>query len=312
MGKWLVTRTNEDGVSAVTSSEQQWDVVSSVGLTALGVAAARAVETHHAQALVQDPLAERFVEAANPPKEMPTRPDSPVLDSRASSSGWFMMADFLGVRSRFLDEVVDEATSEGVDQVVVLAAGLDARAYRMSLPSSCHLYEVDQPRVLEFKDEVLGDSGARASCPRHVVATDLRDDWAGALRAAGFDPGRPAVWLVEGLLPYLPAEAEQQLFDRIDEFSPSGSRIGVERVRDAEAMVRKSSFREFSGQFGADVGALWNREPRRPAEDRLRSSGWQVDCRTVAEVARSYGREINTDARELVGQHGLLMSGTRA
>lgn len=117
---------------------------------------------------------------------------------------------------------------------------------------------------------------------------------------------------MEGLLPYLPAEAEQQLFDRIDEFSPTGSRIGVERVHDAEAMVHKSSFRDFSGQFGADVGALWNREPRRPAEDRLRSSGWQVDCRTVAEVARSYGRDINEEARELVGQHGRLMSGIRA
>ena len=295
----------------MSSSEQQWDVVSSVGLTALGVAAARAVETHHAEALVRDPLAEKFVEAASPPKEMPTRPDSPVLDSRSGSSGWFMMADFLGVRSRFLDGVVGEATAEGVDQVVVLAAGLDARAYRMSLPSTCRLYEVDQPRVLEFKDEVLGRTGTPASCERRVVATDLRNDWAGALRAAGFDPSRPTVWLVEGLLPYLPAAAEQQLFDRIDELSPSGSRIGVERVRDAEAMVDRASFQSFSQQFGADVGTLWNFEPRRPAEDRLRSSGWQVECGTVGEVARSYGREINEDAQALVGQHGLLMYGTR-
>jgi methyltransferase (TIGR00027 family) len=288
------------------SADEQWDVVSGVGLTALGVAAARALETHRTDALVQDRLAEQFVKNAQPSVAMPTSPDD-----TASSDAWRSMADCVGVRSRFFDEYVITATESGVDQIVVLAAGLDARAYRLNWPRVCHLYEVDQPKVLEFKDAVLGKVAATTTCTRHVVGTDLREDWAAALLAAGFDPARPTAWLAEGLLPYLPAAAEDQLFDQIDRLSSPGSRIAVEHVSDVTAVVDHPMINRSVQQLGVDIRELWNREPRRPVDERLRSQGWVLTSESIAETARCFGRELDTDSDAGIGEYIVLCAGSR-
>jgi methyltransferase (TIGR00027 family) len=288
----------------MTSAHEQWDIVSGVGLTALGVAAARALETHRTDALIQDRLAEQFVKSAQPSVAMPTS-----LDDNAASDAWRSMADSLGVRSRFFDEYFIAATEAGLDQFVVLAAGLDARAYRLNWPRACHLYEVDQPKVLEFKDAVLDKVAATTACTRHVVGTDLREDWAGALLAAGFDPVRPTAWLAEGLLPYLPAAAEDQLFDQIDRLSAPGSRIAVEHVSDMTAVVDHPLIDQSAQQFGVDIRELWNREPRRPADERLRSQGWVLTSESIGEAARRFGREFDADA--VTGEYIVLSSGSR-
>jgi methyltransferase (TIGR00027 family) len=291
----------------VTSTYEQWDIVSSVGLTALGVAAARAVETGRSDALVRDPWAHRFVRRAQPPVPMPTGPDELPAGDR-----WRSMADFMGIRSRFFDEFFAAATDQGVHQVVLLAAGLDVRAYRLNWPPQCRLFEVDQPKVLEFKNAVLKEFGAEAACERRVVATDLREDWAGALRAAGFDPAKPTAWLAEGLLPYLPAAAEADLFAQIDRLSAPGSRIAVEHVRDMAAVFSHPMFDDDSTrQFGVDVRDLWNREPREPADERLRAHGWTVTSETMIETAHRFAREVDADTAAFVGEHALLLTGYR-
>lgn len=291
-----------------TSRYEQWDIRSSVGLTALGVAAGRAVETGRGpDALLHDPWAERFIARAQPPAPMPTTPD----EAASAGEAWTAIAHFMGVRSRFFDEYFTAATDAGVDQVVLLAAGLDARAYRLSWPSACHLYEVDQPKVLEFKDTVLDEAGATAGCTRHAVATDLREDWAGALQQAGFDPSRPTAWLAEGLLPYLPAVAEEQLIDRVDELSAPGSRIAVEAIRDMTAVVNHAMFDRDFDKFGVDVRDLWNDEPRQPIDDRLRAHGWGVDIESVREATQRFGRSLDSERLQVIGDQGVLMSGSR-
>ena len=98
------------------------------------------------------------------------------------------MADNMAVRTKFFDEFFLDATKAGIKQAVILASGLDSRAYRLTWPAGTVVYEVDQPQVIEFKTRTLAELGAAPTADRRVVAIDLRDDWPAALRAAGFDP----------------------------------------------------------------------------------------------------------------------------
>jgi methyltransferase (TIGR00027 family) len=271
---------------------EQWDIVTGIGITALGVAAGRAMETSRPDGLVTDPFADGFVAAARPPVPMPTRlPDGD--DESAMNLMWTSMSTYLGVRSRFFDRYLAAATSVGIDQVVLLAAGLDTRAFRLDLPADCDLFELDQPKVLQFKDSVLDGQGARSRCHRRTVAVDLRADWPAALRATGFDPARPTAWLAEGLLPYLPAEAEHELFGCIHELSAAGSQLALEDMRsDALSMFDGPEMRQAAEQLGVDISALWHTEDKPDPQDLLTGRGWVVRADPVAEVARAYQREL--------------------
>ncbi|WP_216213676.1 SAM-dependent methyltransferase [Amycolatopsis aidingensis] len=283
---------------------EQWDITSSVGLTALGVASARAVETDRADRLVSDPYAAAFVRAADSPQPLPARLD----DTPVAGDGWFRHSRYLGVRSRFFDEYFALSTGAGIDQVVLLAAGLDTRAYRLDWPDDCDLYEVDQPRVLAFKRTVLDEQAAAARCRRHEVGTDLRDDWESALLRAGFDARRPTAWLAEGLLPYLPGRAEEELFEVIHRLSAVGSRLAVERASiDKLATLREHpAFREAFEEFGADITQLWNAEPRRDCGDWLRSAGWTVSAETARQAGQRYGLPMEGPFDDVMGTATLL------
>jgi methyltransferase (TIGR00027 family) len=285
---------------------QQWDIVSSVGLTALAVSAARAVETHRDNRLAADPHAAHFVRAANPPAPMPTSPAEFVEGDEI----WDVMSDYMGLRTRFFD---DYFSSCGVDQAVILAAGLDTRAHRLDWPDGFDLYEVDQPKVLEFKQQVLDEKDARPACRRHVVPTDLRDDWVAALSEAGFDPGRPTAWLAEGLLPYLPAKAEEDLFELIHKLSAPGSVLALEQApaRAADDFRNHPLFESASERFGIDITQLWNTEPRRDCLEWLRSAGWDVTAESAVDTAVRYGRELPPDITDHMGQ-GLMATARRA
>lgn len=272
---------------------EQWDIVTGVGMTALGVAAGRAMETRRPDSLVTDPFADGFVKAAGALVPLPTRLDD-VGDAPNAKQLWPSMAAYLGVRSRFFDTYIDEATSSGVDQIVLLAAGLDTRAFRMDLPSGCDLFEVDQPKVLQFKDTVLDDQGARPQCNRRTVAVDLREDWPAALRETGFDPRRPTAWLAEGLLPYLPAAAERELFDHIHELSAPGSRLSIEYIsNDARQILDDPEIREVGAEIGIDMSVLWHTEDKQDPRQLLRAHGWTVDVDPVTTVASRYGRVLD-------------------
>jgi methyltransferase (TIGR00027 family) len=284
------------------TAHDQWDIASSVGWTALMVAAGRAVETHRADGLVDDPYAEDFVARAQTPQPLPTRPEQRWPDAERVGDErtvmdelWSVMCTYQGIRSRFFDTVLATAAGDGVDQVVLLAAGLDARALRLDWPTGTTLFELDQAGVLEFKDAVLAETGAAPRCDRRRIAVDLREDWPAALRAAGFDPGRPSAWLAEGLLPFLPAGAEAELFERIGALAAPGSTITVEhfgsvvdRFRDDPAVAR------FGSPFGVDMSSLVFVEERDgpgPA-DRLGRDAWSVRVHTPLELAERYRRAL--------------------
>ncbi|MEU0502186.1 class I SAM-dependent methyltransferase [Nocardia sp. NPDC005998] len=267
-----------------------WDIVSSVGMTALGVAAARAIETKRPDALVHDEYAAPFVVASSDSDMNRLITDSTLWSQIPFTSG------FIGYRSKFFDDFFLSAAAAGVTQAVILAAGLDARAYRLDWPRDEVVFEIDQPKVLEFKRQVLAESGAEPRSDRREVAVDLRDDWPAALVAAGFDPTSPTAWSAEGLLPYLPGAAQDALFARIGRLSAPGSRLAVEtidtsvdicRIADQESELLKDT------PFGkVDLASLFYTDDRTDPAELLTTHGWTTSSLGLRELATRYDRPL--------------------
>lgn len=266
---------------------EQWDVVSSVGLTALGVASARAVETNSDDPLVRDPYAADLVRAADPPVPMPTEPGGA---DEEQAQLWAYMADRMAARTRFFDEYFERATEGGATQAVLLASGLDTRAFRMSWPAGSRVFEIDQPGVLDFKERVLTSLGAEPGCELREVRTDLRDDWASALTDAGFDPQRRTAWLAEGLLSYLPADAQQQLLESVDRLSAPGSSLAL--TANSRSIRSSSTMQAASRHLGVNPRELMHDDDRPAAETTLGELGWTAEVRGAHEVGHHYERPL--------------------
>lgn len=272
-----------------------WDITESVGATALSVARARAVETDAERPLYTDPYAHFFVETA-----MAAGWRSPFLDEdpvRAQA-----MAAYIASRTKFFDDFFTTAGANGVDQAVILAAGLDTRAWRLPWIDRSTVYEIDQPKVLEFKERVLAEHRARPAARYAAVAVDLRHDWPTALRQAGFNPSTPTAWSAEGLLPYLPAAAQDALFEQIDALSARGSHLSVEAFGEvfysAEQLARRqermAQARRAAAEAGGpelpDVTRLWYMEARTDVAQWLTERGWEVNTIAAVDLMAHYQR----------------------
>jgi methyltransferase (TIGR00027 family) len=283
------------------SHDDNWDLASSVGATATMVAAGRAMATRDPRGLINDPFAEPLVRAVGVDfftKMMDGELDIDAIEN-ASAVRVQAMIDGMTVRTKYFDDYFIQstaATGTGVRQVVILASGLDARAYRLPWPDGTVVYEIDQPQVIEFKTTTLAGLGAEPAAERRTVAIDLRADWPAALTAAGLDPAAPTAWLAEGLLIYLPPEAQDRLFDNITALSAPGSTVATEFVPgiinfDPEQMrERSSSFRDHGVDI--DMGSLVYAGERNHVVDYLRSVGWDVEGVTRTELFRRNNIEV--------------------
>ena len=309
------------------TDNDSWEITESVGATALGVAAARAAETDKDDPLISDPFARIFLDTVGDgvwnwysAPELPAEivAAEPELPRRMQE-----LVDYFASRTAFFDNFFVDAANAGIRQAVILAAGLDARSWRLPWPDGTTVYELDQQRVLDFKTSTLTEHGAEPACHRIGVAVDLRQDWPTALHQAGFDPSAPSAWSVEGLLMYLPAAAQRLLFDRIQGLTAAGSRIAVEALApnfaDPAAFAKRRERMQRVQALMAEVDPrravprtdeLWYFEEREDVGDWLRRHGWQVEVTPSVELMAGYGREPAVDLED-DGPRNLFVSAQR-
>jgi methyltransferase (TIGR00027 family) len=291
-------------VSNLRSNDDTWDIATSVGSTAVMVAAARARETESADPLIVDPFARVLVDGAGTGM-WETFIDESVTEriKAADPEAAAIFENMLGyqaVRTHFFDAFFTDAANSGIRQVVILASGLDARAYRLKWPAGTVVFEIDQPKVLEYKSQTLATHGATATATLREVAIDLRQDWPTALRAAGFDPTAPTAWLAEGLLMYLPAEAQDTLFTEITALSAPGSRVSAEAIghRDEERREQmRMRWEKMADEIGlerpVDISDLtYNDSHRADLTEWLGAHGWIASGRKSTDEMRSLNRWV--------------------
>src|ERR1700722_9347224 len=296
------------GSCCVRTDDDSWEITESVGATALGVAAARAAETESDDPLISDPFARVFLDTVGdgewdwfgapelPAEVVEAVPELPV---RMKS-----MVSFFASRTLFFDTFFLDATRAGIRQVVILAAGLDARSWRFPRPGGGAVSELDQPRVLDFKASTLHEHGADPTCHRVGVPVDLRQDWPKALQQAGFDASAPSAWSAEGLLMYLPATAQELLFNRMQGLTATGSRVGIEALSpnfgDPAAAAQRRERMEWVVALMAKADPqreiprtdeLWYFEEREDVGDWWARHGWQVTVTSSDELMTGYGRK---------------------
>lgn len=285
-------------IDSVRYDGDTWDLASSVGATATSVAASRALASRGPDALIDDPYADALVKAvgvealirvANGEANIE---DDPMLNRRR-------MTEQIAVRTRYFDNVFTNAARDGIRQAVILASGLDTRAYRMSWPAGSVVFELDQPQVIEFKTRVMTDLGASPTADRRTVAIDLRDDWPTALRENGFDIDQPTAWIAEGLLIYLPPEAQDRLLDNVTALSAPDSRFATEYMAAGTTLPDswRDRFKKYSSQIGSDIDlpALFYDGERNSAGDYLAERGWRISTLNTRESYALNGFEMPED-----------------
>ena len=281
------------------TDDDTWSITESVGATALFVATARAFEARKADRLATDQFAEPLTREAGGEWTQALRGEGPIFEMLGQ--GWFgeHFQRFQGARTEYFDGVFAKAAAAGVLQFVILASGLDSRAYRLAFPDGSRVFELDQPQVLEYKARTLSEIGAKPATGRVTVPIDLRHDWPKALTVAGFDPTKPAAWLVEGLLMYLPPEAETLLLERMVALSAPGSWAGIEHMQpiDAEAMLRDmrnftpDSAKGGTGSYENFADLIYN-DPRPDPVQWLAAKGWAAQGVPLAEHMAQLGCPI--------------------
>lgn len=267
-----------------------WDLASGVGATATAVATSRALATR--AGIIDDRWAEPLVRAVGEAHFLD------ILDSAAEPPDQHRMTLGMALRTRFFDDFLRDAAAAGIRQVVILAAGLDARAYRLAWPAATVVYDVDQPGVVAFKSSTLSALGAVPTADVRAVGIDLREDWPAALRAAGFDDTATTAWIAEGLLMYLPADAQDRLFDHITALSPAGSRLATEFMPSMDAFTEadddgESRWRRMG--FSDDLAGLVYGGERSHVVEYLEGAGWRVAGRPVGELFEDYRIEQPDD-----------------
>jgi methyltransferase (TIGR00027 family) len=283
-----MTRTNDD----------TWDLSTSVGATATMVAAARAIATNANQ--LDDPFAEPLVRAVG--VSFLTRLATGELaaeevDVDGSAFSLRHLPAAMAARTRYFDAFFADAAAAGIRQAVILASGLDARAYRLEWPAGMTVFEIDQPAVIEFKATTLAGLGAAPKADLRTVAIDLRDDWPTALKAAGFDTTAPTAWIAEGLLGYLPPEAQDRLLDAITALSAPGSRLGTEAIptnADLDIEAAREKMRETTDKwrdhgFDLDFSELGFEGERNEVGEYLDARGWQSVGTPMSTLLSAHG-----------------------
>jgi methyltransferase (TIGR00027 family) len=284
----------------VRTDDDTWDITTSVGSTALFVAAARGLEAQKPDPLAVDPFAEVFCRAVGGQWAAVLDGEAPDHPLKSEQFGQHFVT-FQAARTRYFDAYFRRAAQAGVRQIVLLAAGLDSRAYRLDWAPGTTVYELDQPQVLEFKREAVAAYGANPTAERREIAVDLRDDWPQALRDSGFQSAQPSAWIAEGLLIYLPASAQEQLFTGIDTLASTGSHLAVEEGRPMDRDAFQVKVQQ-AKSVGNERGQWWQlvyNEQVAPAAQWFGERGWTAEETTLVDYLKGVGRSADSADAEV-------------
>jgi len=283
-----------------TSRSDTWDIATSVGATAVMVASARAAETAGEQPLIRDEFAQILIDGPELAELVAKMSTTYTADPELAAVRAHMI-NYQAARTHFFDAYFAAAAAAGIRQHVILAAGLDSRAYRLDWPAGTSVYEVDQPKVLEYKAATLAANGARPVADRHEVPADLRFDWPKTLRDKGFEPSQRTAWLAEGLLMFLPGEAEERLFSDIDALSAPDRRVCIEdftfddaaREAYAQRRAKTAELRQRIGDENVfDPGDLWYMEERTDPAAWFSAHDWRVESLSGRDYLTRLGRPL--------------------
>jgi methyltransferase (TIGR00027 family) len=296
------------------SENDTWDLASSVGATATAVALQRAIASQGPDPLLEDPWADPLVRAVG------SETFIKLLDTGLGQNTDAVLSrqpvrEQITVRTRFFDDFFLQATGSGIRQAVIVASGLDTRAYRLPWPAGTVVYEIDQPEVIEFKTRALANLGAEPTALRRTVSIDLREDWPSALVAAGLDTSQPTAWSAEGLLVYLPPDAQDRLFDNVTALSAPGSRIATEHMdmRNIPSdWAQKLTERAKRAGSNIDLASLFFTGERNSAAEYLTGHGWRVDIRTTEQAFAANGFQVPNDELSSFGGDSGYLSATLA
>jgi methyltransferase (TIGR00027 family) len=256
-----------------------------VSETALGAAEMRAEEREQPDPLFDDPYAAAFVAAAPPLfPDLPSLEDDPGLSALKDA----FLAE-IAIRTRFYDDSLLAACASGCRQVVILAAGLDVRAFRLDWPAGVRVFELDLPGLFAFKERVLDEQHTTPKCARTIVPVDLREDWPAHLTGAGFDPQLPTAWIAEGLLAYVTNDDALRLLATVGDLSARGSQLSFE-YDDFAGDSTLSQVRTMPGM--EEVASMWEGGLTGRPDEWLRANGWTVTTQDRAELSQSYGRPL--------------------
>ncbi|MDT5265015.1 MAG: hypothetical protein QOF88_2467 [Mycobacterium sp.] len=282
------------------TDDDTWDLASGVGATATGVAASRALASLGPDPLIEDVFAEPLVRAVGVDffikmahGQIEPDEDGVLLDPQ-------QLADGMAIRTKYFDDFFTLATDAGLRQAVILASGLDTRPYRLRWPSGTTVFEVDQPQVIEFKGRTLAELGATPAATLHSIGIDLRRNWTRELLLAGFDTKVPTAWIAEGLLGYLPPEAQDRLFDEITRLSAPGSRIATDWQPDMRALTNDrvraiSVSQRAKGLDLAEPSELIYLGERNSVVEYLHQCGWRTSTVTVEDEFVANGLTFDPD-----------------
>ncbi len=241
-----------------------------LGATAHWTAAARALESGRADRLFDDPWAAALAGPAGAAWMEGRTPDSvaPMI-----------------IRTRYFDDFLQRVTQQdGIRQVVLLAAGLDTRAFRLVWPESTHWFELDQPAVLQYKEEAL--AGAQPACIRRALPADLTQPWQEILLQAGFEPQQPSAWLLEGFLFYLPDERIRAVLDGVNGLAAARSWLGCDVIN---SLVLTSPWTRKWVEMQASLGAPWIGVMDDPP-GFFAARGWKAALSQAGTSEANYGR----------------------
>ena len=139
-------------------------------------------------------------------------------------------ANYIALRTRFFDDVAQSEGTLGIRQIVLPAAGMDARAYRISWPDGTTLYELDHPELLAAKEKILQAQRRAPECRRITIGADLTQDWIHLLVDSGFKSNERSSWLIEGLFYYLDEPAVNRILMDVSRLAAPSSVLVTDLV----------------------------------------------------------------------------------